>query len=146
MKQKLILALFMLSLGIIGAQAQGAGLSYGEAVKAPAPTTTKAKKTCPNCGIIKGNITYPWQHESWCPHYRSQGGGSSSSRSSSSSSGAAYTAASAATSVLGSLLSGMISSGSNSTSSPKPQRTPEEIAKLEELNCQYHYVIDYHIN
>ena len=134
MKQKLILALFMLSLGIISAQAQGAGLSYGEAVKAPAPTTTKAKKTCPNCGIIKGNITYPWQHESWCPHYRSQGGGSSSSRSSSSSSGAAYTAASAATSVLGSLLSGMISSGSNSTSSPKPQRTPEEIKKSRELH------------
>lgn len=127
MKQKLILALFMLSLGIIDAQAQGAGLSYGEAVKAPAPTTTKAKKTCPNCGITMGNITYPWQHESWCPHYRSQDGGSSSSRSSSSSSGAAYTAASAATSVLGSLLSGMISSGSNSTSSPKPQKTAEEI-------------------
>ena len=45
MKQKLILALFMLSLGIIGAQAQGAGHSHGEAVKAQKPTTTKARKT-----------------------------------------------------------------------------------------------------
>lgn len=138
MKQRLVLALFMLSFGIIGAQAQGAGLSYGEAVKAPAPTPPKAKKTCPNCGIIKGNITYPWQHESWCPHYRSQGGGSSSSRSSSSSSsGAAYTAASAVTSALGSLLSGMISSGSNSTSTPKPQKTAEEIRKSKVSDSEY---------
>jgi len=75
MKQKLILALFMLSLGIIGAQAQGAGLSQGEAVKAPKPTATKAKKTCPNCGITMGNITYPWQHEEWCPYYRERNSG-----------------------------------------------------------------------
>lgn len=83
MKQKLILALFMLSLGIIGAQAQGAGLSQGEAVKAPKPTATKAKKTCPNCGITMGNITYPWQHEEWCPYYRernSGGGGGGGTR------------------------------------------------------------------
>ena len=80
MKQKLILALFMLSLGIIGAQAQGAGLSYGEAVKAPAPTTTKAKKTCPNCGITMGNITYPWQHEEWCPYYRERNSGGGGTR------------------------------------------------------------------
>ena len=75
MKQKLILAIFILSLGIIGAQAQGAGLSQGEAVKTPAPTATKAKKTCPNCGITMGNITYPWQHEEWCPYYRERNSG-----------------------------------------------------------------------
>lgn len=80
MKQKLILALFMLSLGIIGAQAQGAGLSQGEAVKAPKPTTTKAKKTCPNCGITMGNITYPWQHEEWCPYYRERNSGGGGTR------------------------------------------------------------------
>jgi len=80
MKQKLILALFMLSLGIIGAQAQGAGLSQGEAVKTPAPTTTKAKKTCPNCGITMGNITYPWQHEEWCPYYRERNSGGGGTR------------------------------------------------------------------
>lgn len=126
MKQKLILAIFMLLHGITGAQAQGAGLSQGEAVKSPTynPTTT-TRKSCPNCGITMGKVTYAWQHEDWCPHYRSQGGGSSSSRSSSNST--SYTAATAVTSALGSLLSGMISSGSNSTSSPKPQRTPEEI-------------------
>ncbi len=128
MKQKLILALFMLSLGIIGAQAQGAGLSYGEAVKAPKPTATKAKKTCPNCGITMGNITYPWQHEDWCPYYRSQGGGSSSSRSSSSSS-SNYTAASAATTALGALLSGLISNNKSSqrtTSAYDQQKAKKE--------------------
>ena len=144
MKQKLILALFMLSLGIIGAQAQGAGLSYGEAVKAPAPTAMKAKKTCPNCGITMGNITYPWQHESWCPHYRSQSGGSSSSRSSSSvSSGAAYTAASAATTALGALLSGWVAESFSKKTTPSPIRQKQEAQQKklkEEVNyarCMY---------
>ncbi len=141
MKQKLILALFMLSLGIIGAQAQGAGLSQGEAVKTPAPTATKAKKTCPNCGITMGNITYPWQHEEWCPYYRSQGGGSSSSRSSSSSSGS-YTAASAATTALGALLSGLISNNKSSqktTSAYDQQKARKEksLNNRREYNSMY---------
>ncbi|MBE6322777.1 MAG: hypothetical protein E7073_07145 [Bacteroidales bacterium] len=142
MKQKLILALFMLSLGIISAQAQGAGLSQGEAVKAQTPTTTKAKKTCPNCGITMGNITYPWQHESWCPHYRSQGGGSSSSRSSSSSS-SSYTAASAATTALGALLSGWVAESFSKKTTPSPIRQKQEAQQKklkEEVNyarCMY---------
>ena len=91
------------------AMAQGAGLSQGQAVKNTTPNPTTTRKTCSHCGITMGNITYAWQHESWCPYYRSSGG-SSSSRSSSRSYGT-YTAASAASYALGSLLSGLISSG-----------------------------------
>ena len=107
--KRILLSLALLTTVAVGAQAQGAGLSQGEAVKQTTPNPTTTRKRCANCGITMGNITYPWQHESWCPYYRSSGG-SSSSRSSSRSYGT-YTAASAATTALGSLLSGLISSG-----------------------------------
>ena len=135
MKQKLILAIFMLLLCITGAQAQGAGLSQGEAVKSPTYTpTSTTRKSCPNCGITMGKVTYAWQHEDWCPHYRSQGGGGSSSRSSSNST--SYTAATAVTSALGSLLSGMVSKGNQNTSTPKPQKTAEEIKNSKVLHSK----------
>jgi len=64
-----------------------AGLSEGQAVVSPSATPSNStRKHCPHCGITQGNVTYPWQHETWCPYYRSQssGGGSSSSSVSSS--------------------------------------------------------------
>ncbi|MBR5703728.1 MAG: WG repeat-containing protein [Bacteroidales bacterium] len=64
------------------ASAQGAGLSQGQAYKGPSATPQAQVKRCPECGIVKGNVTYPWQHEPWCPYYRSQSSGSSSSHSS----------------------------------------------------------------
>ena len=124
--KRIVIWTLALVMGTLYAQAQGAGLSQGEAVKTPSYTPQTKRKTCSQCGITMGNVTYPWQHKSWCPHYREQGGGGSSHKSSGSSS-TAYTAASAATSALGSLLSGMISSGSQSTSTPKPRKTAEEI-------------------
>jgi hypothetical protein len=83
-----------------------AGLGHGEAVGQTTPNPQQAKKHCPHCGITMGNITYPWQHETWCPYYRSQssGGGSSSSSSSS----VASTAMGVGAAVLGSALSSLI--------------------------------------
>ena len=103
---KRIIALFLLSMTAITASAQ-AGLSEGEAYVSPSATPQQSKKHCPHCGITMGNITYPWQHETWCPYYRSQssGGGSSSSSISSSVAGAALGAGAA---VLGSALSNLI--------------------------------------
>ena len=123
--KRILISLALLVTTTMGAWAQGAGLSQGQAVKTPSYTPQTKSKTCPNCRIAMGNVTYPWQHESWCPHYREQGGGSA--RKSSGSSSTAYTAASAVTSALGSLLSGMISNRSQSTSTPKPRKTAEEI-------------------
>lgn len=134
--KRTLLTLALLVAVTVGAQAQGAGLSQGEAVKQTTVTHTTTRKTCPHCGITKGNITYPWQHESWCPYYRSQGG-SSSSRSSSRSYGT-YTAASAVTSALGSLLSGMISSGFSRSTTPSPIRQ-EQAAKQKELMDKVHF-------
>ena len=134
--RRILLSLALLTTVAVGAQAQGAGLSQGQAYVAPTTTQTKAKKTCPNCGITMGNITYPWQHESWCPYYRSSGG-SSSSRSSSRSYGT-YTAASAATTALGSLLSGLISSGFSRSTTPSPVRQ-EQAAKQKELMNKVHF-------
>ena len=107
--KRILLTLALLVTVTLGANAQGAGLSQGQAVKQTTPNPTTTRKRCANCGITMGNITYPWQHESWCPYYRSSGG-SSSSRSSNRSYGT-YTAANAASYALGSLLSGLISSG-----------------------------------
>ncbi len=92
----------------LGAWAQ-AGLSQGEAVAKTTPNPTSSKKHCPHCGITMGNVTYPWQHESWCPYYRSQssGGGSSSSSISSTVTGAAIGVGAA---VLGSALADLLTS------------------------------------
>lgn len=46
----------------------------GTPVKSPTPTPSKPKKYCEECGIEKGNVTYPYQHHSWCPYYRAQYG------------------------------------------------------------------------
>lgn len=103
----------LLAIVAVGAQAQGAGLSQGQAYVAPTTTTTtKAKKTCPNCGITMGNITYPWQHESWCPYYRAKNTGTTSSGSRSSSN--AGIVAGGIASGLGSALSGAFSNWLNS--------------------------------
>jgi len=116
------------------AMAQGAGLSQGQAVKNTTPNPTTTRKTCSHCGITMGNITYAWQHESWCPYYRSSGG-SSSSRSSSRSYGT-YTAASAASYALGSLLSGLISSSWGRKAS---QRTVDPQAEAKEQKRKENY-------
>ncbi|MBP5513978.1 MAG: hypothetical protein J6Y04_04290 [Bacteroidaceae bacterium] len=109
--KRILLSLALLTLVAVGAQAQGAGLSQGQAVKQTTANPTTTRKTCSHCGITMGNITYAWQHESWCPYYRSSGS-SSSTRKSTSSYGT-YTAASAASYALGSVLSGLISQGFN---------------------------------
>ena len=90
-----------------------AGLSRGEAVVNPAGNPQQAKKHCPHCGITMGNITYPWQHENWCPYYRSNGSGSSSSSSSSS---VTATAISTGAAVLGSAISSLITSAMDHSS------------------------------
>ena len=109
--KRIVIWTLALVMGTQYAQAQGAGLSQGEAVKTPSYTPQTKRKTCSQCGITMGNVTYPWQHESWCPYYRSSGS-SSSTRKSTSSYGT-YTAASAASYALGSVLSGLISQGFN---------------------------------
>ena len=97
----------------IGAWAQGAGLSQGQAVKQATATPTRASKTCPHCGITKGNITYPWQHESWCPYYQAKNTGTTTSGGSRSSSNAGIVASGIASGV-GSALSGALSNWLNS--------------------------------
>jgi hypothetical protein len=103
MKKVLISCLLLFSAFTAFGQA---GLGHGEAVGQTTPNPQQAKKHCPHCGITMGNITYPWQHETWCPYYRSQssGGGSSSSSSSS----VASTAMGVGAAVLGSALSSLI--------------------------------------
>ncbi|MBO4661105.1 MAG: WG repeat-containing protein [Bacteroidaceae bacterium] len=88
MRKVFLMTIALLVVMTIGAWAQGAGLSQGQAVKQATATPARASKTCPHCGITKGNITYPWQHESWCPYYRARNSGttSGSSRGSSSAS------------------------------------------------------------
>ena len=46
----------------------------GTPVKAPTPTPQKPKKYCDECGIEMHNVTYAYQHHSWCPYYRAQYG------------------------------------------------------------------------
>ena len=96
------------------ALAQGAGLSQGQAYKAPSPTPQASVKRCPECGIVKGNVTYPWQHECWCPYYRPQGsgGGGSSHSSAHVSQTTAGLAANVLTSALGAALVSSMNSGS----------------------------------
>ena len=43
--------------------------------------TYAQNKVCSECGIVKYNVTYPWQHHTWCPYYRPQSSGSSSNSS-----------------------------------------------------------------
>ncbi|MBP5380385.1 MAG: hypothetical protein J6Y39_01465, partial [Bacteroidaceae bacterium] len=130
--KRILLSLALLTTVAVGAQAQGAGLSQGQAVVQTTANPTTTRKTCSHCGITMGNITYAWQHESWCPYYRSSGG-SSSSRSSSRSYGT-YTAANAASYALGSLLSGLISSSwsrsRQQTTQYKPYDPQAEARKL----------------
>lgn len=90
-----------------------AGLSQGQALKQTTANPTSAKKTCSYCGIEMGNITYPWQHETWCPYYKSRsvaGSSSSSSSSSVASQAAAGVAAVAVGSALGNALSNWLNS------------------------------------
>lgn len=90
--------------------AQGAGLSRGQAVEKTTPNPTSAKKTCSYCGIEMGNITYAWQHESWCPYYKPR----SSAGSQSSSSSANQVAAGVAAAAVGSALADAFSNWLNS--------------------------------
>lgn len=87
-----------------------AGLSQGQAVKQTTANPTSEKKTCPYCGIEMRNITYAWQHETWCPYYKSRS--SSGSRSSSAGTEQAVTAVAAATvgAALGNALSNWLNS------------------------------------
>lgn len=90
----------MMSLACGYSQAQG--LSQGQRVVTPSVTPQQAEKRCEKCGIRMYNATNPWQHETWCPYYRSQGSGSSSGSSSSVS-----TANTARMAVVGSVMSGV---------------------------------------
>jgi hypothetical protein len=83
--------------------------------------TYAQNKVCSECGIVKYNVTYPWQHHTWCPYYRPQSSGSSSN--SSTVNYGAYTVANAATSAIGALLTDALF-GNKQT--PK---TPEEMAR-----------------
>ena len=103
----------------------GAGLSQGTPLANPTANPTAAKKSCASCGIRMYNVTYPWQHETWCPYYRSKNSGSSSSSHSSSNQYYSTTAA-VATQALGSLLSGLFSSGSSSSQAAKAAREARE--------------------
>ena len=112
MKRIVIWALALV-MGTLYAQAQGAGLSQGQAVKSTTANPTQAKKTCSECGITMGNVTYSWQHETWCPYYRSKNsGGNSASRASGVSTGDAVTAVSAVVvgSAIGNALSNWLTS------------------------------------
>ena len=109
MKKILVTILALLTTVSVLAQA---GLSQGEAIVNPTTTPQQAKKHCPHCGITMGNITYPWQHENWCPYYRSNGSGSSSSSSSS----VTATAISTGAAVLGSAISSLITSAMDHSS------------------------------
>lgn len=109
MKKFLVSIVALLTTVSVFAQA---GLSQGEAVVNPTTTPQQAKKHCPHCGITMGNITYPWQHENWCPYYRSNGSGSSSSSSSS----VTATAISTGAAVLGSAISSLITSAMDHSS------------------------------
>ncbi len=55
------------------------GLSQGQAYVNPSANPGTTYKTCDHCGIRMGNITYPWQHETWCPYYRPKNSGSGGS-------------------------------------------------------------------
>ena len=105
MKKILVTILALLTTVSVLAQA---GLSQGEAIVNTTTNPQQAKKHCPHCGITMGNITYPWQHENWCPYYRSQGSGGSSSSSRSSS--VTATAIGTGAAVLGSAISSLITS------------------------------------
>lgn len=112
---KKILFSFLALLTTLSVFAQ-AGLSQGQAVEqTTANPSTPGKKHCPHCGITMGNVTYPWQHETWCPYYRSNGSGGSSSSASLSS---ATTAAAISTGavVLGSALSSLITAAMDHSS------------------------------
>ncbi len=87
-----------------------AGMGQGQAVKQTTPNPTSAKKTCSYCGIEMGNITYAWQHETWCPYYKSRSSAGSQSSSSSASQVAAGVAAAAVGSALGNALSDWLNS------------------------------------
>ena len=124
----------MLSLPL-GAMAQ-AGLSQGEAVVNPkANPTTSSKKHCPHCGITQGNITYPWQHETWCPYYRSQSSGNSSSSISSTVTGAALGVGAA---VLGSAISSLITSAMDHSSGDNNYYTNDGFAQQISFKTEYY--------
>ncbi|MBP5241321.1 MAG: WG repeat-containing protein [Bacteroidales bacterium] len=69
MKTKITAILLMVALSV-PAFSQIPGTPY----KAPAPTPQKPKKYCDECGIEMHNVTYAYQHHSWCPYYRAQYG------------------------------------------------------------------------
>lgn len=123
--KRILISLALLVTTTMGAWAQGAGLSQGQPYVAPPPTPKKTQKTCSECGITMYNITYPWQHRTWCSHYRARNSGSSSS--SRSNGYSTYTATNAAASALGSLLSGLISNGFSRRSDRKATKTAAEI-------------------
>ena len=81
-------------------------------------------KTCSECGIVKYNVTHPWQHHTWCPYYRPQSSGSSSS--SSMTNYGAYTVANAATSAIGALLADALFGNKQPQ---KTQESPEQLAR-----------------
>ena len=111
-----------------------AGLSQGEAIVNPTTNPRQAQKHCPHCGITMGNITYPWQHEPWCPYYRSQdsGGGSSSSSSS-----VTATAMGVGAAVLGSAISSLITSAMDHSHGDNNYYTNDGFAQQLTFETQY---------
>ncbi|MBQ4390096.1 MAG: WG repeat-containing protein [Bacteroidales bacterium] len=112
-----------------------AGLGHGEAVVNPTTNPTQAKKHCPHCGISMGNITYPWQHETWCPYYRSNGSGGGSSSSSSSVTSAAMGVGAA---VLGSAISNLITAAMDHSSGDNNYYKNDGFAQQLSFKTQYY--------
>lgn len=88
--------------------AQAQGLSQGQGIVNPSATPQKAEKHCEHCGIRMYNATNPWQHESWCPYYRSQSSSSGSRPSVSTSDIARMSVAGSLMAGIGDLLCGLI--------------------------------------
>jgi len=121
----------LLAIVAVGAHAQGAGLSQGQAYVAPTPTPKQTKKTCPECGITKGNITYPWQHHTWCPYYRAQSSGSSGGSRGFNVPSTKYGLASGLTSMLGQALVSSLFSNPDQGKSPEQIQTEREAARAQ---------------
>jgi len=134
--KRFLVFVMMLALPL-GAMAQ-AGLSQGEAVGKTTANPTTSKKQCPHCGITQGNITYPWQHETWCPYYRSQSSGSGGSSSSSISSTVTGAALGVSAAVLGSAISSLITSAMDHSSGDNNYYTNDGFGQQISFKTEYY--------
>ena len=73
MRKSKLLIVILLTLFALPLAAQE--MPHGQPVKNPPPNPVQQKKTCAYCGITMHNVTYPWQHEAYCPYFRPQSSG-----------------------------------------------------------------------